>query len=141
MSGKTIISIISTNLGPFGASHVASDGIFQFSKNRIIFLEIRDLENLLFSTAYLRPTIYSFLKHSFLQVDPVAEWLRALRALRIILIPWIERNEGSGPIYPISFLSFSKMFFRISMDAIYNCNSLDLHSVIHLLLIINTYHH
>ena len=67
MSGQTIISIISTNQGPFGAnsgkqlvSQVASDGILQFSKNRIVFLEIRDLENLLFSTAYLKPRIYSF---------------------------------------------------------------------------------
>ena len=40
----------------------------------------------------------------------------------------IERIEGSGPIYRISFLKFSKMFLRISMDAIYNCNRLDLHS-------------
>ena len=36
--------------------------------------------------------------------------------------------EGSGPIYPISFLRFSKMFLRISMDAIYNCNRLDFDS-------------
>ena len=36
--------------------------------------------------------------------------------------------EGSGPIYPISFLIFSKTFLRISMDAIYNCNRLDFDS-------------
>ena len=68
MSGQTIISIISTNLGPFGAnsgkqlvSQVASDCILQLSKNRIVFLQIRDLENLLFSTTYLKPRIYLFL--------------------------------------------------------------------------------
>ena len=61
--------------------------------------------------------------------------------------------EGSGPIYPISFLRFSKTFLTISMDAIYNCNRLDfwtlfttvidwiLIQIIHLLLINNTYHH
>ena len=32
--------------------------------------------------------------------------------------------EGSDPIYPISFLSFSKTFLTISMDAIYNFNRL-----------------
>ena len=48
--------------------------------------------------------------------------------VRIILMRRIERIEGSGPIYPISFLRFSKMFLRISMDAIYNCKRLDLHS-------------
>ena len=36
--------------------------------------------------------------------------------------------ESSGPIYPISFFRFSKMFLRISMDAIYNCNRLDFDS-------------
>ena len=30
-----------------------------------------------------------------------------------ILIPRIEKIEGSGPIYPISFLKISKMFLRI----------------------------
>ena len=48
--------------------------------------------------------------------------------VRIILIPRIERIEGSGQTYPISFLRFSKMFLRISMNAIYNCNRLDLNS-------------
>ena len=36
--------------------------------------------------------------------------------------------EGSGPVYPISFLRFLKMFLTISMDAIYNCNRLDFDS-------------
>ena len=68
MSGQTIISIISTNLGPFGANLGITVGqsssirwypsIF---RNRIVFLEIRDLENLLFSTAYLKLRIYSVL--------------------------------------------------------------------------------
>ena len=31
-------------------------------------------------------------------------------------------------MYPNSFLGFSKMFLRISMDVIYNCNRLDFHS-------------
>ena len=68
MSGQTIISIISTDLGRFGANSGITVGqssnirwYLQFSKNRIVFLEIRDLENLLFSTAYLKPRIYSFL--------------------------------------------------------------------------------
>ena len=46
----------------------------------------------------------------------------------IILIARIEMIEGSGPIYPISFLRFSKTFLRISMDSIYNCNRLDFDS-------------
>ena len=45
--------------------------------------------------------------------------------VEIILLP---RNEGSGPVHPILFLRFSKMFLRISMEAIYNCNKLDLQS-------------
>ena len=36
-------------------------GILQLSKNRIVFLEIRDLDNPLFSTAYLKQRIYPFL--------------------------------------------------------------------------------
>ena len=40
--------------------HVASDGVLQFSKNRIVFLEVRDLENLLFSMACSNTRIYSF---------------------------------------------------------------------------------
>ena len=44
------------------------------------------------------------------------------------MIPRIEMIEGSGPIYPISFLRFSAMFLRISMDVIYNCNRLDFDS-------------
>ena len=36
--------------------------------------------------------------------------------------------EGSGRIYPVPFLRFSKTFLRISMDAIYNCNRLDFDS-------------
>ena len=36
--------------------------------------------------------------------------------------------EGSGPIYPISFLRFAKTFLTISMDVIYNCNRLDFDS-------------
>ena len=36
--------------------------------------------------------------------------------------------EGLGPIYPISFLRFSKTFPTISMDAIYNYNRLDFDS-------------
>ena len=45
--------------------------------------------------------------------------------VQIILLPQIE---GLGPVHPISFLRFSKMFLRISMDATYNCNRLDLQS-------------
>ena len=48
--------------------------------------------------------------------------------VKIILIPLIEKIEGSGPIYPIPFLRFSKMFFRIPTDVTYNHNRLDLHS-------------
>ena len=48
--------------------------------------------------------------------------------VRIILLPRIEGIEGSGPIYPVSFLRFSKMFLKISIDVVYNCNRLDLHS-------------
>ena len=48
--------------------------------------------------------------------------------VRIILIPRIEMIEGSGPIYPISFLRFAKTFLTISMDVIYNCNRLDFDS-------------
>ena len=36
--------------------------------------------------------------------------------------------EGSVPIYPISFLRFSKTFLRVYMDAVYNCNRLDFDS-------------
>ena len=69
---QTIISIISTNLGRFGANSVIKFGswcsiwryILQFSKNRIVFLEIRDSEDLLFSTACSNSTIYSFEAHS-----------------------------------------------------------------------------
>ena len=46
----------------------------------------------------------------------------------IILIARIEMIEGSGPIYPMSFLRFSKTFLRISVDSIYNCNRLDFDS-------------
>ena len=46
----------------------------------------------------------------------------------IILIARIEMIEGSGVIYPVSFLRFSKTFLRISMDSIYNCNRLDFDS-------------
>ena len=67
LSGQSIISIISTDLGPFGANsvitfldcHLASDSILQFYKNCIIFMEIRDLENLLFATACSNPSVYS----------------------------------------------------------------------------------
>ena len=40
--------------------HLASDGVLQFSKSCIVFLEIRDLKNLLLSTACLNLGIYSF---------------------------------------------------------------------------------
>ena len=56
----------------------------------------------------------------------MADWKSVL--VRVILIPRIEMIEGSGPIYPISFLRFSKTFLRISMDAIYNRNRLDFDS-------------
>ena len=129
MSGQTIISIISTNLGPFGANLGITVGqsssirwyssIFQ---NRIVFLEIRDLENLLFSTAYLKPRTYLFLS-----TTSFSSLLKRV-LVRIILIPRIEMIESSGPIYPISFLRFSKTFLTISIDAIYNCNRLDFDS-------------
>ena len=64
MSGETIISIISTNLGLFGANSGITVGQSRYPlifQNRIVFLEIRDLENLLFSTAYLKRRIYLFL--------------------------------------------------------------------------------
>ena len=48
--------------------------------------------------------------------------------IQIILLPRVERIEGSGPVHPISFLRFSKMFLRISMEAIFNCDKLDPHS-------------
>ena len=47
---------------------------------------------------------------------------------QIILLPRIERIEGSSPVHPISFLRFSKIFLRISMDVIFNCERLDSHS-------------
>ena len=37
-------------------------------------------------------------------------------------------TEGSGHIYPLSFLRFLKTFLRIPMDAIYNCNKMDFDS-------------
>ena len=66
-------------------------------------------------------------KHNFLQLDPRGRVVKSV-LVRIILIPRIEMIYGSGPIYPIPFLRFSKTFLRISMDAIYNCNRLDFHS-------------
>ena len=48
--------------------------------------------------------------------------------IQIILLPQIETIEGSGPVHPISFLSFLKMFLRISMDLIFSCDRSDSHS-------------
>ena len=73
------VLMISTNLGPFGVNsshnilcHLASEGILQFSKNCIVSLEIRDLENLLFSAACLL-------------ANCVAEWIRAYSSSSIAI--------------------------------------------------------
>ena len=47
---------------------------------------------------------------------------------QIIMLPRKGSIEGSDPVHSISFLRFSKMFLRISMDAIINCDRLDSHS-------------
>ena len=136
MSGQTIISIISTNLSPFSANSGKTVGQSSsirwypsILQNRIVFLEIRDLENLLFSTAYLKPRICSFLcTTSFRSTQwPSGRVVKSV-LVKIILIPRIEMIEGSDPIYPMSFLRFSKTFLGISMDIIYNCNRLDFDS-------------
>ena len=45
--------------------------------------------------------------------------------VRITLLPQIDRTYGSSLGHATSFLRVSKMFPRISLDAIYNCNRLD----------------
>ena len=83
MSGQTIISIISTNLGPFGAnsgitvgqsSSIRYPSIFQkphrFPGNK------RSGKSVVLNSLFKTKNIFGF-KHKFLQVDPVAEWLRA----------------------------------------------------------------
>ena len=84
MSGQTIISIISTNLGPFGANSGITVGqssgirwypsIFQkphrFPGNQ------RFGKSIVLNSLFKTKNVFVF-KHNFLQVGPVAEWLRA----------------------------------------------------------------
>ena len=49
--------------------------------------------------------------------------------------------DGSSLGHANSFLKFSKMFLRISLDAIYNFNILDSQSDIYLFPLINIYHY
>ena len=130
-SGQTIISIISINLRLFGASsritwvsHVASYGILQLSKNRIVFLEIGDLENSIVLNSLFESRNIFVLSTIPILIDRVVKNVFT----QAILLPRIERIEGSCPVHLLSFLIFSKMFLRISMDAVLNCDRLDSHS-------------
>ena len=103
MSDQSIISIVSTNPGPFGANsvitfecHLASDGILQFSKNCIVFLEIRDLENLLFSTACLNLGIYLF-QVLILLTDLLCGGVDMSVLIKSVSLPQTERIKGSSP--------------------------------------------
>ena len=83
MSGQTIISIISTNLGAFGANLGITVGqsssirrypsIFQkphrFPGNK------RFEKSIVLNSLFKTKNIFVF-KHNFLQLNPVAEWLR-----------------------------------------------------------------
>ena len=71
----------------------------------------------------MKPRIYSF--SAQLPSGQSSGRVAKRVLIRVILIPRIEMIEGLGPIYPISFLRFSKTFL---MDAIYNCNRLDFDS-------------
>ena len=100
-------------------NQVASDGILQFSKNRIVSLEIRDMENLLFSTAYLKPRIYSFLSTiSFRSTH----WPSGLERTHKDNSDTTDRNDFSGFLWTL---------FTTLIDWI-------LIQIIHLLLINNS---
>ena len=43
---------------------------------------------------------------TFLQIHHVAEWKRAYEFVKIILLPLIDRVEGSSPVHLTSFLRF-----------------------------------
>ena len=73
------------------------------------FLEISDLENLLFSTACSNLRIYSF-KARTLLTDPLCGRVSKSMHVKMIPLPQINRTDGSSPGHATSFLRFSKTF-------------------------------
>ena len=113
--------------------HLASDGRLQFSKNCIVFLEIRNLENLLLSTACLNLLNRHIFVLSTNLVNRSTVWPSGWeRAHQVNSIATDREDRGFGPRSCNFFLRFSKMFLWISMDAIYNCNRLICNQIIYL---------
>ena len=107
MSGQAIISILSTNLGRFGANSVRTFSLScSIRRYASIFqklhLEVRNYENVLFSTL-VQIQQYNRIKHVSLTDRSYGRVGKSVFFI-IILLPRIVRIKGSSLAHPASWV-------------------------------------
>ena len=105
---------------------MTSDSIFQFPKPPSCSWKLEIGKSVVLDSLFKSKNFVRF-KDGFL-ADLLCGRVDKSVIAQIILLPRIDRIEGSSPVHPTSLLRFSKMFLRISLNAIYNCSRLDLQS-------------